>query len=45
MDKLLLKNKLLENERNKVKSFKVNLTDFINNTHIDYHETRDNDYH
>ena len=45
MDKLLLKNKLLENERNKVKSFKVNLTDFINNTHIDYHETRDNDDH
>lgn len=45
MDKLLLKNQMLENERSKVKSFRVNLDDFINNTHIDYNETRDNDDH
>jgi hypothetical protein len=45
MDKLLLKNKLLENERSKIKAFTVNLNDFINNTHIDYNEARDNDDH
>lgn len=36
---------MLSNERNKTKSFKVNLDDFISNTHIDYNETRDNDDH
>lgn len=43
IDKLLLKSKMLSNERDKVKTYKVNLDSFINNTHIDYQEVRDND--